>query len=255
MNWQDRLKELEEDAPKEGWDNIRESLELDHSGLRKKLLHLESEPPAEAWSGIRKSLQVPRWRPIPRIIPFFRKHAASAAIAASLLLVVYVYLGSADRNPPLAAGLATGMGSALQRKTVDQHESIPLSSQTTAAGNAPGSSEAGTGRPWPSARSVAQPAVIQHSLENEGKTSAYVKGANYIEICDQRGECDRLTYKLEAWAPCLNTSCTDANGGAAERARLIEAWRARLEQSSYVPAAGHFFDIGEMAQLLQTAER
>lgn len=248
MNWQERLNEHEETPPQDGWKNIRQALEPEIGGLRKKMLSLEAEPPADGWDRIRRSLP-PRRIPAARLIPMFRRHAVTAGIAASLLLVVYVYLGSSENIPPSSAALApalqippAGSPKPFNSPTPQQKADRTASTPSTDA------------RPEPAGAAGLRSAEIRkHPAGKQRKGNR--QDANYIELCDRTGECDRLTYKLEEWAACLHASCPDADGKRAERARRIETWRSRLEQSTYVPAAGHFFDIGEMATLLQSAER
>lgn len=254
MNWQERLNEHEETAPQDTWEEIRQSLELDRSGLREKLLALESEPPAAAWSGIRESLEL-RSTPVPRLAPFFRRHAATAGIAASLLLVVSVYLGSSDDIISSTASVASSVRPATSQAT----PSSPLNQHIDAT-NAPrpdiatGTAEDKPNPAWSSNNTKPQPTASIRPTNERTTQNRTSRGSNYIEICDEKGECDRLTYKLESWAPCLHASCSDAEVMGAERARRIDEWRAKLEQSTYIPAAGHFFDIGEMARFLQTEE-
>ena len=253
MNWQERLNEHEETAPENTWDDLRQSLELDRSGLREKMLALESEPPATAWSRIRESLE-PRSTPVLRLIPFFRRHAVTAGIAASLLLVIFVYRNASDDLPSASTTAATGISSIIQTAPEDQTIKPADQSPTPPEDHSAGSALARSNPAWSSTDpKTKSPVSIRSAVStNQHRPS---RGSNYIEICDEKGECDRLTYKLETWAPCLNTSCTDAEGMRAEKARKIQAWRAKLEHSTYIPAAGHFFDIGEMAQLLQSEER
>lgn len=254
MNWQERLNEHEETAPQDTWEELRQSLELDRSGLREKMLALESEPPATVWSGIRESLE-PRSTPLPRLIPFFRRHAATAGIAASLLLVIYVYQRSSNNITSATASVAPGVGPINQtRPSAPENRHIDAATETRPDVTT-GTAEVKPNPAWSSAGPKnPSPAGIRsaHGRTTQNRSS---RGSNYIEICDEKGECDRLTYKLETWVPCLNASCSDAEGMRAEKARKIEAWRTKLEHSTYVPAAGHFFDIGEMAQLLQSEDR
>lgn len=253
MNWQERLNAHEEAPPQDGWPELKESLELDRSGLREKMLALESAPPLEAWPRIQKSLTY-ELKPVPRIIPFLRRHAGTAGIAASLLLVVYFYSGSSENIDPSALGLATGISSTPPTPTIKTPETPPSPSQATPPESTMSSQEAIT------ARHLSKSFALRGSGRRERPSAyisnnvAYTTGENYIEICNQEGLCDRLTYKLEDWAPCLNATSNDALEIGAEKIKRIEAWRARLEQGSYIPAAGHFFDIGEMAQFLQSAD-
>lgn len=254
MNWQERLNDFEESTPQDGWNNLREALELDRSGLREKLQAMEYEPPAAAWNHIRESLTSSPTKSA-RVIPLFRRHAATAGIAASLLLVIYIYLGSSGGTNPRSVGLATGIGKNLHKKPSENtrniypHQSIQAEQTPATDPKVDHHNSAGI-EPF-----KATSAFASKPTPRPGHPSTISTGENYIELCDRKGVCDRLTYKLEDWASCMHTACNGNDGIAADRARKIEAWRARLEQSTYVPAAGHFFDIGEMATLLQAEER
>ena len=254
MNWQERLNEHEETAPQDGWAQLQQNLELDSSGLREKMLALESEPPATAWPGIRKSLE-PRMSSTARLLPFFRRHATTAAIAASLVLVFFIYRGALGDMPPVAIGGAAGIQSAIHEKPANPAKEHIQPDPANLADNTTGTSLKNPDLTWSAAKPEIQTPAYKKSAHRKAKPTTITQGANYIEICGEKAECDRLTYKLEDWAPCLNATCSDARGLQIEKARRIEAWRAKMEQSTYVPAAGHFFDIGEMAMLLQSAER
>ena len=254
MNWQERLNQFEESAPQDGWNNLQEALELDQSGLREKLLAMEFEPPATSWNNIRESL-ISSQPKSARIIPFFRRHAATAGIAASLLLVIYIYLGSGGDITPGSVGLSTGMGKNLHQKPSEKTGKIDPGQSTQAELPPATDPEIDHHNSVGIEHFKAAFATAGKSAPRPGHQKNISTGENYIELCDEKGACDRLTYKLEDWASCMHASCIGNDAVATEKARKIKAWRVRLEQSTYVPAAGHFFDIGEMAAILQTAER
>jgi hypothetical protein len=250
MNWQERLNEHEEIPPQDGWQHIRQTLEPEPGGLRKKMLAFEAEPPVDGWDRILRSISQRRI-PSARLIPMFRRYAVTAGIAASLLLVVYVYLGSSDDLTNISAGLAP----VVRKPSTTSPKVVAPPAKTPPQPTMPIASA-----PLPDAMPDLAQTTRQRPRSFKGRTDrsqqkTIPQDANYIELCDRTGECDRLTYKLEDWAACLHASCRDADGKRAKRARKIEAWRSRLEQSTYVPAAGHFFDIGEMAALLQSGEK
>lgn len=257
MNWQERLNEHEENAPGDGWENLRDTLELDHSGLREKMLALEHNPPENVWPGIQQSLssEMPR-KALPRLIPFLRKHAASISIAASLILVIYIYRGSTGNINPDKLGLANEMEAALPSPAFKKPAPNP---SVTGIEEHILEKESGPIGTIDSTRMVSRTHLTYtgHPRSSRPKTSTGTLAGdrNYIEICNQQGQCNRLTYKLEDWASCMNEACSGSPGMSAERIRQIEAWKARLEQSSFIPAAGHFFDIGEMAMMLHAAEQ
>lgn len=253
MNWQERLKAHEEDTPQEGWAQLKEALELDRSGLREKMLTLESEPPSDVWPRIQKSLTY-ELKSVPRIIPFLRRHATTAGIAASLLLVVYFYSGSSENINPSDLELATAISSAHPTPAIKTPETPPAPSSATQPENKMISKDVFTGSRVPTSHAQPRSGRRPRTSADISNNVAYPAGENYIEICNQEGQCDRLTYKLEDWVPCLNAASHDAQEIRTEKTKQIEAWRARLEQSSYIPAAGHFFDITEMAQFLQSAD-
>ena len=254
MNWQERLNAHEENAPQDGWDNLRESLELDHSGFRQKMLALESEAPADAWPRIQRSLRTEMSLTfVSRIIPLFRKHAVTAGIAASLMLVLFIYQGTSENNTPATLGLATEIGSKLSTPGATTPVINPSVLETDDRVIATASDTTYSKNAATASRTHPRPMILPKSFPNELNMVPLQADKNYIEICNQQGQCSRLTYKLEEWASCIDAACPESQGTRAERNRKIEAWRARLEQSSYIHAAGHFFDIGEMAELLQNA--
>lgn len=254
MNWQERLNQFEESTPQDGWNNLQEALELDRSGLREKLQAMEYEPPATSWNNIRESLIFSQPKSA-RIIPFFRRHAATAGIAASLLLVIYIYLGSGGDINSGSVGLATGMGNTLHKKASENTSNVDPDQSTQAEQTPATDPEVDHQDSGGIKRFTASSATTSKPTPQPGHREKIITGENYIELCDRKGVCDRLTYKLEDWASCLHAACIGNDAIAADRARKIEGWRVRLEQSTYVPAAGHFFDIGEMATLLQAEER
>lgn len=259
MSWHKHLNELEEEVPKGAWDVIRNALALKQSNLQEKLQALESEPPPEAWISIRSALSNPKEiasESVPRMYRLIRRHAVSAAIAASLAAAVWVYQYDPTTNQQAYTSISASIRPNVARTTIPRPPKA----------NAPDAARPTTMSATTPALKPGVPSTISNSVVTSLATTRLPKKTagvllpsspgNYIDICDPKGKCDRLTYKLEDFAASLQSpaSLDTDDASSTSRHQRIDAWREKLGNSSYIPAAGHFFDILEMAAFLQTTK-
>ncbi len=259
MKWQQRLNEHEVAPHPQLWDALKDRMALQDSGMRRKMLDMEVPPPAHSWNDIRQQLakeaphtETPR---IPLIRQISRRYVSAAAMTASVILLTVLFIressSNSDKSPALTAAMKSPLrdiqlpsdptpsspGTATPPET--DKESTALSNPTLppVPATIPTSSHSSASK-----RNISNPrTLVQIEPDN-----------NYIRICGRPAECDRLTYKLEEWAPCIHESTAKGQGALelTEEERRIESWRKNLEQSDYIPAAGHFLDILEMVSML-----
>lgn len=261
MKWQERLNEHEERPRPEVWASLKDRMEVQNSDLAGKVLDLELTPPAGAWSEIRKRLSEEENKTQtnqPGIIRRIgRRYIPAAAMVASVVLLTTIYVRESQKRPDQSAKLAASIHVPIS----DMQKTEPAPTEPVVPAEAPKNKTANSP---PIALQSPKYASVRKTNRNyisnggrlhdhhEKKQLLIERGINYIQICGNSTQCDRLTYKLEEFAPCIHEAADrrHASKPATEKERRIDDWRRKLQQSDYVPAAGHFLDILEMASML-----
>jgi hypothetical protein len=260
MKWQQRLNEHEVPPHPQVWDALKDRMALQNSSIPGKMHEMEVPPPADAWNEIRMRLtedatSAEKAR-IPLIRRISRRYASAAAMVASIILVTILYLREStiksDRSPAINAAMTPPIeesGRLSSAETKDQTGSNEQIDAVSEKATLPGQSLPAVSDHYQTSSHASASKVNTPKFRN---TVQIEPGSNYIRICGSTGDCDRLTYKLEEWAPCIHESSAQSLAGQVltEEVRRIESWRRNLEQSDYIPAAGHFLDILDMVSML-----
>jgi|GEM_PF-651603 len=233
MQWQQHLREHQATPPPEVWHRLEERLRQGTDRLGSRLEDLEVPPPETVWPTLSARLQPPRRgrHPVVRLLQTYAMPAAAACLAL-FAAIRYAPQWPQQRLPGLTAAVIPPP----PRPPVEQQPATP-----TATPPGPGQ---------PTADLAAAPTTGKRRNTPADPRPTRRQDPNYIQVCDAKADnCRRLNYKLEDMARCLGhpmPAPADPCGQA------LRQWTERMGRSTYVPAPGHFLDIVEMVEALQS---
>lgn len=277
MLWQKKLYLHEELPPPEVWDEIKKTLEEEPYQVRQSLFTLSETPPAEVWEKVAAAIKTPEAEQPKRIIHNIRRTALSYAAAITgigffISLLVFLLNNKADQVgvKDLAAGLNFQDSPLIddnKSDTADNFASILPEKSATA------DQVTQTPQNKPAAENITPRispnlAVVQNeelmtipqkvktkpakSTDRTINTVSYSDG-NYILVYGSDGAYKRVSYKLADMVHSLHETNPSAKKQTAETQRwnkVLSEWKEKVGQSTFIPSGTNFFDIAEMAEML-----
>ncbi len=213
MQWQKKLYQHEESPPGDIWERLQQEINDDPIQLRSALNNFESEPPPGSWQQIAAGIADEEAAPVIdiRARNYNRLYSYAAIIAGAILIIAALLYGYVNNGE----GLNTKEFSA----SIISTDSPSKNNSSTLA---------------------AKPAV------------SYDDG-NYIQVMSTDGAYKNVSYKFYDMVQVMyeNNSKTSSEEGKIYWQNTITAWNEKIVESSFVPAAGNFFDLAEMITMLE----
>jgi hypothetical protein len=213
MQWQKKLYQHEETPPEEIWERLQQEIADDPIKLRSALLNFESAPPADTWQNVAREINAEEIAPVIDIrARNYNRIYSYAAIFAGAVLIIAALLYAYVNN---GEGLNTKEFSTSIFSTDSQ-------------------------------------AKIKNAEINNLPPVSYTDG-NYIHVLDGSGAYKNVSYKFYDMVQVMyaNDSESATAKGKQYWQNTITAWNEKIVKSSFVPAAGNFFDLAEMISMLE----
>lgn len=234
MEWKKDLYHYQETPPPQIWEQVSAELDTDVPAIREALFDHAEEPPAGVWSSICRELD----REIEKApVIWYRRPVYAGAAAAALAAIVFLstYLNN-EKGVDLSASVYKPAVESLKQ----QPSRVP--GETAPAVNGPTPLSVA---PAPFEQPISP--VTQTSLPPDGRDLATYSlrdaqvDRNYIYFTTSSGELKRTNYKFERMIADMKKQDSEK----------MREWREKLAASAFIPTAGNFFDIAEMARLLE----
>lgn len=273
MQWQKELYQYQEIPPPHCWQEVQQQLGEEPIALG-ALLHEASEnPPALIWNAIERDIRQSKQQAPATIRSFRRPYLSYAAAVAGLVLFGSILLYVANQRSATIDVKDLAAGISLSDSQKQQKEADTAPSQSPASTEAPAQTAELPPVQEKAAENAGKEAIAPQTLaasnqpdakihaENPpspgtalGDTKIVYTDGNYIQLVKPDGEVTRVSYKLAGMVKSMQ-------GKKAETAEqrkwmsTIDQWKAKLEQSSYAPAASNFFDIAGMLEVMEAENR
>lgn len=213
MQWQKKLYQHEETPPEEIWERLQQEIADDPIELRSALLNFESDPPADIWQNVAREINGEESAPVIdiRARNYNRLYSYAAIIAGAVLIIA-----------------------ALLYAYVNNGEGLNTKEFSTSIFS-----------------TDSQAKIKQTEVKNLPPVS-YTDG-NYIHVLDNSGAYKNVSYKFYDMVQVMyaNDSKSATPQGKEYWQNTITAWNEKIVKSSFVPAAGNFFDLAEMLSMLE----
>ena len=284
MQWQKKLYQHEELPPPGIWDEMIKVLADEPYQIRQSLNEYTVTPPEKVWENLTSQIET---KDTPASVPFlhkFRRTSLSYAAAITgigLFTALLVFLLNNKPNEvgvkDLAAGLNFQDSPLVENNSTDTNRDPvkDLALNKPAEGglnsvNQPGNSASKNNelktedvapvKVNPLISSIKKPESPiglntnpkKTTQKNTSKKVSYSDG-NYILMYENNGQANRVSYKLAEMVQSLHTN-EHASGNTKETAQLwekkITEWKEKMGHSTFIPSASNFFDIAEMAEIL-----
>jgi hypothetical protein len=288
MQWQKKLYQHEELPPPGIWDEMIKVLADEPYQIRQSLNEYTATPPDKVWENI--TFQIEK-KDTPASVSFLHKFRrttlsyAAAITGIGLFTALLVFLLNNKPNEvgvkDLAAGLNFQDSPLLENNNTDTNQDLEknLTLNKPAEGslnseNQPGNAASKNDelkkeditpvKVNPVIASIKKPhapiGLKTNPKEPEQKISSkkvsYSDG-NYILMYENNGQANRVSYKLAEMVQSLNSNEL-APGNSKESAQLwqkkITEWKEKMGHSTFIPSASNFFDIAEMAEILNAEQ-
>lgn len=279
MQWQKKLYQHEELPPPGVWDEIKKTLAEEPYQVRQSLFELTDTPPAEVWEFISAAIKNPDIEQPKTVIHNIRRTAlsyAAAIVGVGLFISILVFLLN---NKPdqvgvkdLAAGLNFQDSPLVDDNKKDTAGNIAgMLVEKPETTNEPDAKTPGNNsdlqekskRVPETTLAAMQPSALKSTSEkttgNQSKTNnrstkkvSYSDG-NYILVYSPDGEYKRVSYKLAEMVHTLHETDQSPKSQKAATQRwnkVLSEWKEKLGQSAFIPSGTNFFDIAEMAEML-----
>jgi hypothetical protein len=283
MQWQKKLYQHEE-IPRPGvWDELKKSLQEDPYQISQALYEFSEIPPPAIWINVAAALnplETKQQKPLLHKIHRTALSYAAAITGIGLFISILVFLFNNKSNEvgvkDLAAGLNFQDSQLLDEKKTNSNQNntgiYPEKKETDSgilvmnSGPDNGSSqEKNTFSQSSGDKTIArirqtdnEPEKIptkpaRNSLKPEKKVS-YSDG-NYILVYTPDGEYNRLSYKLADMVHLIHENGQTSKTQTAANEhwnKIITEWKEKIGQSTFIPSGSNFFDIAELAEMLNT---
>jgi len=277
MQWQKKLYLHEELPPPEVWEDIKKTLEDEPYQVRQSLFTLSETPPPAVWEKISAAIITPETEQPKTIIYNIRRTALSYAAAITgiglfISLLVFLLNNKSDQVgvKDLAAGLnfqdspliddnksdtADNIASILPEKTSTADQAVETPSFKPVAEDINSRISPKTSMTQNAEHKVISPkatAKLTKSTEQSNNTVSYSDG-NYILVYSADGAYKRVSYKLAEMVHTLHETSPSAKTQSSETQRwnkVLAEWKDKVGQSTFIPSGANFFDIAEMAAIL-----
>ncbi len=284
MQWQKKLYQHEELPPPGIWDEMKKVLADEPYQIRQSLNEYTVTPPANVWENI--SFQIEK-KDIPASVPFLHKFrrttlsyaAAITGIGLFTALLVFLFNNKPDevgvkdlaaglnfQDSPLLENISTDTNQDLEKNlTVNKLSQVKPNTENLSGDVASKNNESKTadivpvkGNPVISSIKNTNAGVGLKTNHNESaqiissQKVSYSDG-NYILLYENNGQPNRVSYKLSDMVQSLHSN-EPSSGNTKEAAEIwnkkITAWKEKMKHSTFIPSASNFFDIAEMAEIL-----
>jgi hypothetical protein len=223
MQWQKKLYQLEELPPPGIWEEMKKALADEPYQIRQSLNEYAVTPPVNVWENVIYQIEQ---KEIPVSVPFLHKFRrttlsyAAAIIGIGLFTALLVFLFN----------------------------------------NKPNTEDLELVKVKPVIASLNKPAVnsvsnkkLNESGHKPAKQKVSYSDGNYILLYENNGQPNRVSYKLSDMVQSLHNN-EPSSGNTKEAAEIwnkkITAWKEKMGHSTFIPSASNFFDIAEMAEIL-----
>ena len=277
MQWQKKLYQHEENPPTFIWDDLTKVLADEPYKIRQSLNEYSVTPPSKIWDNISTKIGEEE---IPVTIPLLYKIRNSSALSYAaaitgigLFIALIVFLVNNKPNEIGVKDLAAGLNfqdSPVTESNKDTNQDIqnnqsltqPAQDNFTAEKNDQKVEDKFPSDGNPDISAIKKPTAsiaknINPDKSSQNKTSQKVSysDGNYIVLYENDGQSKRVSYKL---ADMVQSLLTDDHSSANSQAdtrrwnKKITEWKEKMGNSTFIPSGTNFFDIAEMAEMLNT---
>jgi hypothetical protein len=280
MQWQKKLYQHEELPPPGIWDELKNTLKEEPYQLSESLFQFSETPPSEIWEKVSATVLTHEEEKPKVIIHNFRRTAlsyAAAIIGTGLFISILVFLMNnkpdelgvkdlaaglnfkdsqlIDDNKPDTAGNPAGIAIEKTKKISDQVSETP-ENKSTLTEKSPGITKNLADIQSPVPKSLPEKTHGRPVKKNSlSKNKVSYSDGNYILVYGPNGEYKRVSYKLADMVQSLQEngqSATSQNASTQHWSKVLSAWKEKVGQSTFIPSGTNFFDIAEMAEMLQS---
>ena len=283
MQWQKKLYQHEELPPPGIWDEMKKILADEPYHVRQSLSEYSVTPPSNIWDIILSEIGN---KEIPVSVPLLYKirrsalSYAAAIIGIGLFTALIVFLLNNKPNEVGVKDLAAGLNfqdSPLLENNKDTNQDFqknqtlnqPDRNIIVSENNPENPVEKNIDQKVEDNDRVNKNLVIsaikkpdasfakktnqkKSSQNNSSQKISYSDG-NYILLYENDGQSNRISYKLADMVQSLHNNEL-SSGNTKEATQLwnkkITEWKEKMGHSTFIPSASNFFDIAEMAEIL-----
>jgi hypothetical protein len=260
MQWQKKLYQHEENPPPFIWDELSKVLADEPYKIRQSLNEYAITPPSKIWDNISTKIGDEE---IPVKIPLIFKIRSSALSYAAaitgigLFIALIVFLLNNKPNEIGVKDLAAGLNfqdSPLTESNKDTNQDIQNNQILTqpAQDNITSENNAAFDKTIVSEEKKINP---NKSSKNKNSQKVSYTDGNYIVLYEDDGQSKRVSYKLADMVQTLLTDDHSSGNSQADMQRWnkkITEWKEKMGNSTFIPSGSNFFDIAEMAEMLNT---
>ena len=284
MLWQKKLYQHEELPPPEVWDEIKNTLAGEPYMVRQSLFELTDTPPADVWEFVSASIKSTEIEQPKTIIHNIRRTAlsyAAAIIGIGLFISILVFLLNnkpdqfgvkdlaaglnfqdsplVDENIKDTTGNLSGMLVEKPETTKEQVSETPVNKSAL-----PEKSKRQTEKTIAAVQPQVQKSASEKTTSKESKTNGWSNNkvsysdGNYILVYSPDGEYKRVSYKLAEMVHTLHETDQEPKSQKAATQRwkkVLSEWKEKAGQSTFIPSGTNFFDIAEMAEMLNAEKK
>ena len=280
-NFQDKLKQLETPPPAGVWDKIAETLDHEFSPsdskLAKKLYDWEADPPPFLFNTILAAIS-PETRER-KVVPIWRRASVAAVILGiAALTVFFLFRPGNSIEQQNAAGITIPGKPQPERPASVPEVPAPVPVIVEPTGPAIASTASFRKKNSPRLYYTNQPAVQYAGVNSIRPANSYsaitVDGppitdrdgniimdetlvihpdGNYIIVTSPNGEQTRISRKFFKMLSLMNGSSGKIYLTAEnfEWKSRFDEWKAKLQQTNFIPTAGNFLDIMDFKELVE----
>ena len=271
MQWQKELYHHEELPPPHVWEEMKKTLVEEPYQVRQSLYMHSENPPAELWDKVFTQIAQPASTQPARIINFRRKALSYAAAIVGLGIFISVIVFMTNNNEQtlgvkdLAAGIS--MDDSQQISDPDTNNQLAMENPVPEPEKSSTIEKEAAKEPKPaiedplpvtqSSMAIAKKPSYTTKTESiiEDPASISYSDGNYIHVYSTDGEDNRISYKLAGMVASLNQKGQQGKPESSATKRwnkVLQEWTEKMGQSSFIPSGTNFFDIAEMARMLET---
>lgn len=265
MQWQKKLYQHEENPPTFIWDDLTKVLADEPYKIRQSLNDYSVTPPSKIWDNISTKIGDEE---IPVTIPLFYKirngsalSYAAAITGIGLFIALIVFLVNNKPNEIGVKDLAAGLNfqdSPLTESNKDTNQDIQNNQSLTQPAQdnfTAGNNDQKVENKFPPTASIAKNTSPIKSSQNKTSQKVSYSDGNYIVLYENDGQSKRVSYKLADMVQSLHTNGHPSGKKQADTRRWnrkITEWKEKMGNSTFIPSGTNFFDIAEMAEMLNT---
>jgi hypothetical protein len=277
MQWQKKLYQHEENPPTVIWDELTKVLADEPYKIRQSLNDYSVTPPSNIWEHISNNIGD---KEIPVTIPFLYKIRNSSALSYAaaitgigLFIALIVFLVNNKPNEIGVKDLAAGLNfqdSPLTETNKDTNQDIQNNQSLTQPAQdnitlenknqkvedkIPSDGSLAISAIKSPTATIAKNTNPNKSSQNKNSQKVSYSDGNYILVYENDGQTKRVSYKLADMVQSLHTNDHSSGNTQADTRRWnrkITEWKEKMGNSTFIPSGTNFFDIAEMAEMLNT---